>query len=512
MSVGSGAAGSGGAAAGRVDPASAFDATLVEGGGLAKDTNWWGAFVIGLAGTILVTGIAPFAVQVMGAASIPYFVGVTAMGVVLCFCLAELAATMPERTGGLPSYAFETYKPLGASVAKHVGGLSAWGYWLGWFTVTPINAILASGYVVELFGLPPGTEINLPGAFSLPITTTKLAIAAVIMLGLFVPCYLGIRFGAGFATVLGVASMVPLTLVAILPVFKPSTFEWGNVSGFHLPEGTTGSLGFFMGWIFVMTWSVLAMEAAACYIGECREPARDARIAMTAEGLYGFFIYAAIPIMFVAVLGALETFDPLTVFTDFAEAVFGAGSWVRWFIGLTLIVALLLSVLNAIMGCARGLYQNAEDGVLPRFFSGTNRHGVPSTAMLFNLVCSFVLVFLGSPLEIYIFSNMGYLLAVALALVGYFVYRSRRPDIPRPVRMPGFLSPLALVIGVFFLFAWAYGGYYASDYVVAGNKRWLFFLGLFLLALYFPLYFWRQAQDRRGMGSAGVRTAAPARS
>ena len=29
------------------------------GGGLPKTTNWWGAFVIGLAGTILVTGIAP---------------------------------------------------------------------------------------------------------------------------------------------------------------------------------------------------------------------------------------------------------------------------------------------------------------------------------------------------------------------------------------------------------------------------------------------------------------------
>ena len=39
-------------------------------GGLQKGTNWWGAFVIGLAGTILVTGIAPYAVQGMGASAI----------------------------------------------------------------------------------------------------------------------------------------------------------------------------------------------------------------------------------------------------------------------------------------------------------------------------------------------------------------------------------------------------------------------------------------------------------
>ena len=38
------------------------------GGGLARETNWWGAFVIGLAGTILVTGIAPVMVTTLGAA------------------------------------------------------------------------------------------------------------------------------------------------------------------------------------------------------------------------------------------------------------------------------------------------------------------------------------------------------------------------------------------------------------------------------------------------------------
>ncbi len=45
------------------------DGTLPETG-LRKDTNWWGAFVIGLAGTILVTGIAPYVVQGTGALGI----------------------------------------------------------------------------------------------------------------------------------------------------------------------------------------------------------------------------------------------------------------------------------------------------------------------------------------------------------------------------------------------------------------------------------------------------------
>ena len=80
------------------------------GGGLEKETNWWGAFVIGLAGTILVTGIAPVMVTSLGAASIPVIVLVTITGYLLCLLLAELSAMMPERTGGSPSYAYPAYK------------------------------------------------------------------------------------------------------------------------------------------------------------------------------------------------------------------------------------------------------------------------------------------------------------------------------------------------------------------------------------------------------------------
>jgi amino acid transporter len=115
-------------------------------GGLQRKTNWWGAFVIGLASTILVTGIGPYAVQNMGAASIPVFLFCVVAAIVLCLCLAELAAMMPDRTGGMPSYGSETFKDLGPGVAKHLGGISAWGYWLAWFPVAPINMIIAGKY------------------------------------------------------------------------------------------------------------------------------------------------------------------------------------------------------------------------------------------------------------------------------------------------------------------------------------------------------------------------------
>src|ERR1700746_298207 len=78
--------------------------------GLSRETNWWGAFVIGLAGTILVTGIAPVMVTSLGAAAIPVMVFITITGYLLCLFLAELSAMMPERTGGSPTYAYVAYK------------------------------------------------------------------------------------------------------------------------------------------------------------------------------------------------------------------------------------------------------------------------------------------------------------------------------------------------------------------------------------------------------------------
>src|SRR6266576_239929 len=137
------------------------------GGGLKQETHWWGAFVIGLAGTILVTGIAPVMVTTLGPASIPIIVVITITGYLLCLLLAELSAMMPERVGGAPSYAYPAYKDRWPRAAEHVNGFTAWAYWLGWFPVGPLNMILASFYLVDKFNLSEKgfTPINTPIAY-----------------------------------------------------------------------------------------------------------------------------------------------------------------------------------------------------------------------------------------------------------------------------------------------------------------------------------------------------------
>ena len=90
--------------------ATEYDELSYEGGGLPKTGNWWSAFVIGLAGTILVTGIAPTMVTSLGAAAIPITFLITLTGWLLCLFLAELAAMMPDRSGGSPTYAYVAFK------------------------------------------------------------------------------------------------------------------------------------------------------------------------------------------------------------------------------------------------------------------------------------------------------------------------------------------------------------------------------------------------------------------
>src|ERR1700691_4486402 len=117
---------------------------------LERSINWRGAFVMGLAGVILVTGITPFAVQAMGAAAIPMLIGIQIIGLVVCLCVGEMAALWPHRTGGTPSCACGCLKPGGPKAALHIGGLSTWSYWRGWFPGAPINMILAASYIAAL--------------------------------------------------------------------------------------------------------------------------------------------------------------------------------------------------------------------------------------------------------------------------------------------------------------------------------------------------------------------------
>ena len=230
---------------------------------------------------------------------------------------------MPDRTGGSPAYAYPAYKDRWPRFAEHVNGFTAWAYWLGWFPVAPLNMILASFYIVDRFELSTAgfTPIHTP------IAWWTLGISIVGLILLFIPSYRGLRFGTVFATTLALLSMIPLTFLAISWIFNPSAstsassphFRHIDGSGFFTTLFGHGWLTLYIAFSFLLTWNVIAMEAAACYIGETKNPDRDAKIALNLEGGYGVFIYMMIPVAFVIVLGIAALgnaalVDPKTIF------------------------------------------------------------------------------------------------------------------------------------------------------------------------------------------------------
>lgn len=494
-------------------PDGSTDLTFGDGGSLDKGTNWWGAFVIGLAGTILVTGSAPVFVTTFGASYVPIIVFFSLTGWVLCLLLAELSGMMPDRTGGSPTYAAPAYRKW-PRLANHINGVTSWMYWLGWTPVAPLNMILASFYIGELFGLDMTKGFTPINTF---VSWWTVAIALVGLALLSAAAYLGIKFGTGVATILAVLAIIPLTFLSIGWIIRPSAAHWSELAGFHQLDGS-GFLSPIMGhpaWMvylafaFPLTWTVIAMEAAACYIGECRKPDRDAKVAMTLEGGYGVFVYTFLPISFIVVLGATaltdpKLVDPKTIFVTFASRLFPgvAGEVLQWAIAIMLIVALALSALNALMGCSRSLYQIASDGQLPRWWQHRNKHGIPDHAMFTNVGLSVLGIFMGGATEIYAFSNVGYLGSFVPVLVGFYLLRKYYPDARRPFKLPEFSKYVALGMAVLYFAIWLFGGVIYS--FIGGNAIY-YFLGWVIALLYLPLYWYRtRVEDRKAKHLVGV--------
>jgi amino acid transporter len=482
--------------------------------GLPKTTNWIGPFVIGLAGTILVTGIAPVIDSSMGSAGVVWMVFWTITGLLLCLVLAELATMMPNRTGGAPAYVYAGFKERWPRLATHVNGFCSWAYWHGWFPVAPLNMILASFYIVQLFNLPTngftvlGTQIAW--------WTVGISIGGILLL--FIPAYLGMRFSQGFAVALAILSMIPMTFLAISWIFHPSIGHYHDLFSFAYPDGQ----GFFssqfganwfeygMAWSFLITWNVIAMEAAACYLGETRNPGRDAKISMSLEGGYGVFIYTMIPAAFIIAIGLKAIGDPAltdpkTIFITLAAKVFGtstASTVLEWLIAWMLILALILSALNAITGCGRSLHQAAADGHLPHWFGKLNKHGVPHNSMLFNVACSLIIVFLGGAVQIYTYSNVGYLATFIPVFIAYFILRKDHPEWPRPFRLPGWMTYGSLVLAAIYAVCYFYGGpvWALSTFTLAHQNTMVYYvLGLITLVTYAPLYWWRRWTDKKAL-------------
>lgn len=228
---------------------------------------------------------------------------------------------------------------------------------------------------------------------------------------------------------------------------------------------------------------------------------------MNLEGGYGVFIYTVLPLAVLGTVGYTFIFDnaadPNGILAKFAATAINIGG-IDKIVTATLLIALLLSSLNAIMG-ARSLYMMALDGQAPRIFGRVNRHNVPDFSMGLNVFVNIALLLVGTPGSIYVLSNVGYVGSFVPVVLGYYFLRRWRPEIHRPYRLPEFMKYVAVALAALYFIVWAVGipACAIEGCQLGGGK--MFIIGVIIVLLYFPLNWRRKSEDRR-LGTSDFKT------
>jgi amino acid transporter len=341
------------------------------------------------------------------------------MGLFMALAFVDLAASYPEVTGGVGVLAAQVWRPRSPGVAL----LARWSYWFGWSPALAINGALVGGYLHDLI---------VPGAPTWAILPFAIAVLTASML----VNHLGMRVTAALQAALMLCVVVAVGWLSIGALAR-GAFDPSRLRPFSPPAGWTSGHGLLAlaGGLFIAGWSAYGAELALSYGTEYRSGVRDAVKAVVTVAGIAVVAYTVVPLLLVGVLGADDVAaDPEVALRSLArQSVGGATNVVM---GL-LVLALLMALNMVTVASSRTLYQMGRNGDAWRFLARLNRHGVPSNALKFDLSVNIVLLLLITamnrgrtsdvPIALLAAANVGYFLAINLALVASWLnHRSRR--------------------------------------------------------------------------------------
>ena len=490
-----------------------LDATVLpaheEAGQLVRSLTWLDAFWVSSGVPALVLfSIGAIAATVGNPAWVIWTVSIL-FGFLQSFTYAEIAGLFPGKSGGASIYGAVAWVRYGKLIAP----LSVWCNWFAWSPVLAIGTSLAAGYILSILFAPDSVvntwQITL---FSLDAIKDGLTVrvnvafvlAAVLMLVVFAIQHRGILASARVQMVFAVVSLLPLIIIGLVPLltgdipldhFTPFVPLAHDDKGGVIP-GTWNMAGITLiaGGMFIAAWSTYGFETAVCYTREFRNPARDTFKAIFASGLLCVFVFTAVPFAFQGALGLTGMLDPgiysgMGVGKAMADMV-GATGMLGNLIVVMLVLTLVLSIMTAMAGSSRTLYQGSVDGWLPKYLSYANAHGAPTRAMWTDLTFNLLLLLLSDNVFILAASNVGYIIFNFLNLNAGWLHRIDRPGWTRPFRCPTWLLAAGGVLSFVNL---AFLGMGANVWG-AGTLE----AGLIWAALIIPVFLFRHYIQDRG--------------
>jgi len=338
--------------------------------------------------------------------------------------LAEMAAAMPA-AGGKYVYAREAWGPVAGFVAGWAEVIVSRGF------SGAAKAVVIAEYVTEL-----------AGRGHVPVLAGVIVLAfAMLHLG-------GLRVGTRFQNVTTVLKILVLLGIAAAAIAT------GSPRGFHSPAAVSpeyaGLLGAALAYQAV-AFAYYGWEDASKMAEEVRDPGHALPRILIGGSTIVAGLYLLMNIAFVTALTPGEMAGSTLVARDAITGVFGTNA------GTIVTVCSLLILLSSLnvnfLATPRVAFALSRDHLAPRWFSKISSRGTPVFAMLFMAAVIFGLAVTGAFEQLIAFMMLVAISVDLVVLSGFFQLRRRRPDLDRPLRVPGhpWIPALTIVLYVLVL-------------------------------------------------------------
>ena len=339
-------------------------------------------------------------------------------------CYAELAAMFP-RSSGEYNFLLRTYH-------------SAFGFLAGWLSATvgfsaPV-ALAAMAFGEYAKPLVPG------------VSPLVLGLGVTWLVTLF--HLSGIRYGAAFQNI---STVIKLVLIVI---FVVAGFAAGNPQPISFaPAASDFSLivsgAFAVNLAFVM-YAYSGWNASTYIIGEIRDPNRTLPRALFAGVLIVSVLYVALNAVFLYTTPVEMFSGQIQVATIVGQHIFGGRGGA--IVGALICVGLISSISAMMWIGPRVTMVMGEDFSLLQIFAHKSKYGVPSFAIVFQLLTATVLLLTQSFEAVLDFIQFSLTFCSFLTVLGVIVLRYTKPAHPRPYRTWGYpVTPLIFLSVTFFM-------------------------------------------------------------
>lgn len=372
---------------------------------------------------------------------------------------AELGGAFPEAGG---AYVF-----LREAWGRYAAFLYGWTrFWIG---APGSIAAYAVGAAIFLSRLEPLAGID-----------RQITVVAIIIAFTAFNC-LSVRIGGGLQVVLTVLKVAAL-VVLVIGLFSSTAADGTRV---------TAAGGAFPGWsnfglaVLSALWAFDGWNNLPMAAGEVRDAGRTVPRAIVRGVLAVLALYLLINVAYFAVL----SFDEVATASSHAHrdappvatraAATFLGDRAQALLAAVMALAAISALAGTMLTSARVPFAMAKDGLAPARLAGVSADArAPVAAVLVQGAWAAVLASSGSFDQLTTYVLFAAWLFFAMNAGSLLVLRRRRPDLPRPFRVPGYP-----VVPVLFLLA---ATFLVGNALVAAPREGLFGAGL--MALSAPIY------------------------